>query len=486
MGLASAAKNNQASHYDVAVVGGGPNALRLLLYFAEKSPRLRTVSFERGRIGQTIADWYEGSVSHSPSYMFQVGREEPAACNRCLDEVYSASDDSCRLDGGKHRHCGRDAYVDYLRQVALTNELPVREHERVLSVVPHMSGRGFTLTTCPTLAGSCNAAEAKRHYRAAAVVLAFGSASFPRTLPTYSLQGRSIPTVLGSSAQYAGKRVLVIGSGPSGMESAVRLCSRAYGAAHVTIVTRSTKLRPPNNVYLNESIWRISRFVADKKMTVHLGARVINVDAAQATVRLSEGATEMVPADDIVAALGFTTDERLVRSLHMPDGNLSATFETSVPGLFNLGVAHVAPWGGPSAAKLGTFIEDSLPKVEKVCRGVLHHLGWTIPKLRGNGTWTEWCTRLPDWRPGFCTSLSPESTPGLCAKGSKGTWSDVDSKDACFALCQDCKRCAFVAYSPKDHRCSWNQRCSAFAHLHTNEFSAFCTRQMGTRKQGGV
>ena len=469
-----------AKSYDVAIIGAGPNALRLLLYLKEKTPTLRTVSFERGRIGQTIAMWYEGSVSHSPRHMFQVGHEEPEECNRCLDEVYSANVDACTLDGGKRRHCGRDEYVNYLRRVAHTNELPIQEHERVLSVVRNTGSKGFTLTTCPTtlVGGWCTPVDARRLYRAQAVVLAIGSASNPRTLPGGTLQGRNIANVLGAPSQYSGKHVVVIGSGPSGMESAVRLCSKTYGATHVTMVSRSAQLLPPKNVYLNESIWRINSFVEAKKMSVLLGTSVSSVEASHATVRLPSGNAKTIPADYIISALGFTTDERLVRSLKLPDGNLSAHFETSVPGLFNLGVANIAPWGARVASKLGTFIEDSLPKVEKVCHGVLRHLGLSVPKLKGKKSWTTWCTNRPDWRPGFCASASQPSTPELCATGTKGTWSDVDSAEACSALCQGCERCTFVAYSPKDHQCTWNKNCKAFDHLHTGEFTAYCTRSM--------
>ena len=46
--------------------------------------------------------------------------------------------------------------------------------------------------------------------------------------------------------------------------------------------------------------------------------------------------------------------------------------ETSIPGIFNLGVSGVAPWEtARHKGQLGKFIEDTQGKVQQVCRGVL-------------------------------------------------------------------------------------------------------------------
>ena len=107
--------------------------------------------------------------------------------------------------------------------------------------------------------------------RAEHVVLAFGAASFRRDM---DLPAEALPHVssqLGTPSLYASKHVVVVGTGPSGMESAIRVCN--YGAAHVTLLTRGTTFKPDrckreSNVYLRASYCRIQRFLASGKMTV--------------------------------------------------------------------------------------------------------------------------------------------------------------------------------------------------------------------------
>ena len=40
-----------------------------------------------------------------------------------------------------------------------------------------------------------------------------------------------------------------------------------------------------------------------------------------------------VRADHVIAAVGFSTEERLIRDLSFPSGKLSQVFETSIPGV---------------------------------------------------------------------------------------------------------------------------------------------------------
>ena len=102
----------QNTVYDVAVVGGGPNALRLLSCLRNQS--VRVVTFEKDQVGNTIKDWYDGSVSHSARHTFQIGGLQPVECQQCLDSVwegrsYSDRPKACTLDKGHMQHCGRDA-----------------------------------------------------------------------------------------------------------------------------------------------------------------------------------------------------------------------------------------------------------------------------------------------------------------------------------------------------------------------------------------
>ena len=99
-----------------------------------------------------------------------------------------------------------------------------------------------------------------------------------------------------------------------------------------------------------------------------------------------------VAADFIIGALGFTTDAALVNAIGFgKEGSLNdATHETSIPGIFNLGVSGVAPWEtARHKGQLSKFIEDTQGKVQQVCRGVLQHVGVLAPHIDEQGRVTR-------------------------------------------------------------------------------------------------
>ena len=64
--------------------------------------------------------------------------------------------------------------------------------------------------------------------------------------------------------------------------------------------------------------------------------------------------------------------------------------ETSIPGIFNLGVSGVAPWEtARHKGQLSKFIEDTQDKVQQVCRGVLQHVGVLAPHIDEQGRVTR-------------------------------------------------------------------------------------------------
>ena len=375
--------------YDVAVIGGGPNALRLLSCLRDQ--KLKVVAFEKEKVGHTIAQWYDGSVSHSARHTFQVGELQPTECKQCLESVWEGTYDhsdaaatkKCQFDAGR-MHCGRDEYMAYLQRVVQAYGLSVCEHQRVLSIDRLVSPSGdnrstlFQLTTNRTDPASVPARNST--YKSNNVVLAFGAISYPRSIPLPRAAGAQVAKVLGPSSDYSGKHVVVLGSGPSGMETAVRLCTSAYNAAHVTLASRSSRLLPAWNLYLNESLWRIRSFVESGLMTLMLQSTMSRANETHATLQKAvkskrgwKSVAVDVRADLIITALGFTSDESLIRTAGFPDGLIKRdTCETSQRGLFNVGISGVKPWTSKADGKiLSTFIEDSTPMVRKVCKAVV-------------------------------------------------------------------------------------------------------------------
>ena len=386
-GSRSGSSSSRGSSYDVAIVGGGPNALRLLACLSEGT-NASAVAFEREEVGHTIRQWYEGSVSHSPRHTFQIGSLTPRECSQCLDNIWDAPKPSgsslvtpparkCKLDHGKMQHCGRDEYIAYMQRVMRNYTLPVCEHEQVLGVSRVRNGT-FEVTTRETDRPD----PSNYSYTASMVVFAFGAISYPKGLPQSVVRtsGAHVSDTLGSPKLYSGKHVLVVGTGPSGMETAVRLCSESYNAAHVTLASRSKALMPAWNVYINESLWRIRKFVAEGRMTLQLLSGIESINATHARLRVAPHGQPSYQvdtrADHVIAAVGFTSDLTLIRSAQFPNGNIARdTCETSIPGIFNVGISSVAPWTSKGSRRtLSTFIEDSQPQVTKVCKAIISRL----------------------------------------------------------------------------------------------------------------
>ena len=372
---------------DVVIIGAGPNGLRLMSCLQNHG--VSHTTFERYEIGSTVARWYEGSLTHSPRDTLTIGGVTPVECSSCLDEIFQ--DDfatvyanggkpaKCELDHGHRNHCGRDDYMRYMKRAVAELKLRVVTGSRVSKVRRQSDGllevmtEDSTGTTKSTLARS--------------VVLASGASSPQRMLTLESQDfasrvsyGLALPDI------YARKAVVVIGAGPSGLESAIR--SVNYGASHVSLVVRAavnasrdqgmkyafglaSSLPQHVNPYLGPAFQRLRRFLEEGRLSVHYPSQVTRLTKAHA--HLSTG--EKVPADHVIAAVGYTSDEALLQAMRFPNGRLNkATGETSISGVFNVGVSKVSPWkesqGAPKgvAKSLGTNIEDSENEVKLVCK----------------------------------------------------------------------------------------------------------------------
>ena len=237
------------------------------------------------------------------------------------------------------------------------------------------------------------------------VVLATGIASFHYTPP--ELDPIAGPLCSHSITQnrlegFAGKQVLVIGGGASGVELAGLL---SQVGAEVTLATRSNTIpycNPPHPRTMWEKIqapetglgtgWRslacvtapmlfyhipqafrhmvvrkhlgpapgwTSRETVERNVKVLLGAKLacsaIRENHAAVSFRLDSGGMRTVEAEHVIAATGFKVDMRRLRfispqimhALKCADATpvLSPYFETSVPGLFTVGVAAANSFG---------------------------------------------------------------------------------------------------------------------------------------------
>nr|WP_294529326.1 NAD(P)-binding domain-containing protein [uncultured Rhodopila sp.] len=201
---------------------------------------------------------------------------------------------------------------------------------------------------------------------------------------------------------YAGKKVLIIGGGASGVELAGLMSQRG---SSVTVATRQPRIAfcgPPSQRSLLDKLqapesglgtgWRslacveapmvfyhmpqsfrhmvvrkhlgpapgwTSRDEVERHVTVLLDANpesaALRHDNAAVTFRVSNRTRQTIEADHVIAATGFRVDvrrlnfigPRIMSSLVLEDKTpaLSPHFETSVPGLFMIGVTAANSFG---------------------------------------------------------------------------------------------------------------------------------------------
>ncbi len=145
-------------------------------------------------------------------------------------------------------------------------------------------------------------------YRARAVILALGRRGTPRRL---GVPGEDSPTVfydVAEMADFAGRRVLVVGGGDSAIESALGLANQS--GTTVTLSYRGdafARLKDRNRA-------RIDRAIADGRITALLRSQVREIRTDLAVLDVG-GTNRIVPCDDVVVRIGGEPSTTLLQQL---------------------------------------------------------------------------------------------------------------------------------------------------------------------------
>jgi thioredoxin reductase/Pyruvate/2-oxoacid:ferredoxin oxidoreductase delta subunit len=145
-------------------------------------------------------------------------------------------------------------------------------------------------------------------YRVRTVILALGRRGTPRRL---GISGEELPTVfydVAEMADFAGRRVLVVGGGDSAIESALGLANQA--GTTVTLSYRGeafARLKERNRA-------RIEAAIAGGRVTAMLRSTVREIRPDVAVLDV-EGATQIVPCDDVVVRIGGEPATALLEQL---------------------------------------------------------------------------------------------------------------------------------------------------------------------------
>ncbi len=156
-----------------------------------------------------------------------------------------------------------------------------------------------------------------------------GASGIP-ALGEHALRARifyGVPDVLGAErARYAGKRVLVVGSGHSAfnvLDDLARLAQQAPGTRIVWALRRSSLARVLGGGEHDQLLERgrlglaVGRWAECGAMTVATGFRLEGLEETDDGIVAYDGDTVLPPVDDIVAATGCRPDLRMLSELRL-------------------------------------------------------------------------------------------------------------------------------------------------------------------------
>jgi len=310
------------SEFPVVVVGAGPVGLAAAAHLLSRE--IEPLVLERGaHAGASIAEW--SHVRFFSPWRYSI--------DRAADGLLSVHGWE-RPDPDSYP-TGADLIDFYLRPLAQLPEM--RSRIRYGAEVTSVTRDGFDKMKTPgrkdapflvtVRAGN----DAEEHVFARAVIDASGTWTHPNPLGASGKPAigervcadriaYGIPDVLGAAReQYAGKRILVVGSGHSAFNvllDLVDLADEAPGTA-ITWAIRRTSDRIQNlfGGGIDDALpargelgARVRRLVADHRLRLVTGVRIMKLERSEEGIVVSGQDSVLPPVDEIIAATGFRPD----------------------------------------------------------------------------------------------------------------------------------------------------------------------------------
>jgi thioredoxin reductase (NADPH) len=317
---------------EVGIIGAGPIGLEIAV--ALKQRGISYLHFDAKQIGYTIS-WF------APQTKFFSSNERIAIAGVPLETP----------DQGK---ATREQYLAYLRGVVKQFDLEVRTYEPVVGI--DRLNDGFVLSTHPR--------EGKRTSRVNKLVLATGGTDHPRK---FNIPGQNLPHVshyFQDPHTYFGKQLLIIGGKNSAVEAALR-CH--YAGATVAMSYRREQLPQKSIKY-----WllpEITNLFETGRIKNYFPTQPVAITPTQVTLRrTTDGHTFDVPADFVLALIGYEQDNTLFKLAGVQlVGDCGApayddrTMETNIKNLYVAGTAV-----GGTQDKYTVFIENCHVHVDRI------------------------------------------------------------------------------------------------------------------------
>ena len=312
----------------LVVIGAGPIGLAAAAHALSRS--LTPVVFEAGpSVGAGVRRW--GHVR-----MFSPWRSNVDAVSATILARYGWS-----LSNPDEYPTGNDLAADYLEPLAATSELAgaIRVHTRVLSVArqDHDLMKDGAREDAPFLVRVVGPAG-EEEVLARAGIDASGTIETPGTLGASGLPALGeraaadrifygMPDVLGAQRRrYAGRRVLVVGSGHSALNALLDLAQLAEidPATRITWAIRRTTPGPLLGGGRNDQLVERGRLGSEAgrlldqgRVELMAGFRLDRLTMTGDGIVASSGGRSAAPVDEIIAATGFRPDWSILSEVRL-------------------------------------------------------------------------------------------------------------------------------------------------------------------------
>lgn len=312
----------------VVIIGAGPVGLAAAAHVVSRDLTPLVVEAGAG-VGAGIRRW--GHVRMFSPWSFCVDSAATAMLER-----YGWS----MPDGGDYP-TGHDLVSRYLEPLAGTGELAphIRLNTRVVSVArqDHDLMKDGAREDAPFLVRAVGA-DGEQDVLAQAVIDASGTIETPGALGASGLPALGeraaaarifygIPDVLGTlRSRYAGRRVLVVGSGHSALNALLDLARLAETDTRTKIVwairrpTPGQLLGGARDDQLEERGKlgsRVRRLLDEGRVELMTGVRLSRLTVTASGIAASGGLTSLPPVDEIIAATGFRPDWSILSEVRL-------------------------------------------------------------------------------------------------------------------------------------------------------------------------
>ncbi|WP_294047976.1 NAD(P)-binding domain-containing protein [Sphingopyxis sp.] len=253
---------------DLMIVGAGPAGIAASLRAMELGLRFETV--EQDSLGGTVAHFPRNKLIMTAPVKLPLFGEL------------------------RFREIRKEALLGIWQDVIERTGLHIRCNERVVDITP--GDRGFTVRTAHGV------------YRARRVLLAIGRRGTPRKLGVPGEERSNVVYRLTDPAQYAGRRVLVVGGGDSAIEAAVALADQP--GTRVTLSYR----RDAFNRTRRQNRDAIAAAAAAGRVTLYLQSSVEEVRLGAISLRHHAELLDL-PNDDVIICAGGELSTGFLQSM---------------------------------------------------------------------------------------------------------------------------------------------------------------------------